>query len=690
MNRGARVRTTRGVLWVALLALTAAPDAGAAAWWPRLEGGRVRWCERACLPDPSPGGGTGSPRDTLAHDPGRVLAASGDTLGAWAARAADALVPAVALREYARACLARGLEARADSVLASPRLAASPWAWDAVRARAELAVARGDTVLADSLLSSAATALWPDGERAALSLSRARLSAARGDPERAADIARATLRRYPALGPSGGALALLDSLARSRGESLAVADERAGAESEVLRGARGSALRRLRHLRARVEPAERWQTTLRLAEVLRGARQPRSAFAAAESAAAHAPPGLPRLRVALERARALRDAGATDSALSAFASIGRSDGPDGLRSTAWWEAAREAEDQSRWTVALAGLREVARLGGSRADEACVRAGLAEFARGERDSARSWWRRSRSEAARFWLGVALRSDERTTGDSLLATVAILPGYSFYRSAARETLGVTGWRHTVAEPVAADSGAGLVRWDDAWGLGDDEMRELAAKLAGHEPAPAEWLDAAGRAFRLGRTAQGTRWAERAFTAASESRDDSLAWAIAPWAYPPAFESEVAAAESLGIERALLWALLRQESRFDPRARSRSDALGLAQLKLSTAGDVARWLREPQPTEAGLFAPDTSIRFGARYLARLRERFGDRDAVALAAYNAGPSTIRRDWRELIERGGEALFAEFASNSDSQDYARRILGFRQAYRELRPTSAP
>jgi len=60
-----------------------------------------------------------------------------------------------------------------------------------------------------------------------------------------------------------------------------------------------------------------------------------------------------------------------------------------------------------------------------------------------------------------------------------------------------------------------------------------------------------------------------------------------------------------------------------------------------------------------------------------------------VALAAYNAGPGSIRADWRALIARGGEALYCELASNADSQDYARRIAGFRQAYRELAPIDA-
>ncbi len=92
------------------------------------------------------------------------------------------------------------------------------------------------------------------------------------------------------------------------------------------------------------------------------------------------------------------------------------------------------------------------------------------------------------------------------------------------------------------------------------------------------------------------------------------------------------------------------------------------------------------EPPPTEEQALEPARSLRLGARYLEMLLRRYDHRVPVALAAYNAGPSGIRADWRALIERGGEALYCELASNADSQDYARRIVGFRQAYRELAP----
>ena len=171
------------------------------------------------------------------------------------------------------------------------------------------------------------------------------------------------------------------------------------------------------------------------------------------------------------------------------------------------------------------------------------------------------------------------------------------------------------------------------------------------------------------------------------------DAAAWPRVPWLFPPAFESLfVSPLDTVvaSLEPALLFAVAYQESRFDPRARSRSDALGLMQLKLATARDVARWAREPRPGEAALFEPETNVRYGARYLTRLLHRFDGSVAAALSAYNAGPGSLSSRWRELRARGGEALLCELASNSLAQDYAKRVLGLRQGYRELGPRPTP
>ena len=86
--------------------------------------------------------------------------------------------------------------------------------------------------------------------------------------------------------------------------------------------------------------------------------------------------------------------------------------------------------------------------------------------------------------------------------------------------------------------------------------------------------------------------------------------------------------------------------------------------------------------------MFEPDRGLRYGAHYLKKLLKRFDGAVPVALTAYNAGPGKVREDWRHIVQHGGWALYCEMAANADTQDYVRRILGFRQAYRELRPSA--
>jgi soluble lytic murein transglycosylase-like protein len=61
-----------------------------------------------------------------------------------------------------------------------------------------------------------------------------------------------------------------------------------------------------------------------------------------------------------------------------------------------------------------------------------------------------------------------------------------------------------------------------------------------------------------------------------------------------------------------------------------------------------------------------------------------------VAIAAYNSGPGGLPPDWSRWVARGGDALFCELLGRAETRDYVRRILGARQAYREMAgpPTS--
>jgi soluble lytic murein transglycosylase-like protein len=125
--------------------------------------------------------------------------------------------------------------------------------------------------------------------------------------------------------------------------------------------------------------------------------------------------------------------------------------------------------------------------------------------------------------------------------------------------------------------------------------------------------------------------------------------------------------AAAQKHGIDPALLKALIRQESNFNPNARSPAGASGLTQLMPGTA--AALGVTNP-------LDPAQAIEGGAKYLAQQLEAFDGDVRRALAAYNAGPGAVQR-------YGGVPPYAE------TQNYVRAVMGFADEYRRQSPPAA-
>lgn len=112
-------------------------------------------------------------------------------------------------------------------------------------------------------------------------------------------------------------------------------------------------------------------------------------------------------------------------------------------------------------------------------------------------------------------------------------------------------------------------------------------------------------------------------------------SPAWSDEPLPAELPYRSEiVAAARGADLHPWLLAALVDAESAFDPHAVSRAGAMGLTQLMPSAAADH----RVGEP-----FEPADNLRGGAAHLRRMLDRFGEL-RLALAAYNAGPTTVAR----------------------------------------------
>lgn len=138
-----------------------------------------------------------------------------------------------------------------------------------------------------------------------------------------------------------------------------------------------------------------------------------------------------------------------------------------------------------------------------------------------------------------------------------------------------------------------------------------------------------------------------------------------------YPKAYNQwieEVSAEEELPAP--LFFALVREESLFDPQIVSRSGAVGLTQLMVDTAADAARWLRME---EYDLHDPRQNLRLGAMHFSRQLGRV-DNFPKALMAYNAGLSRVR-SWEGSFPSFPVDLMVEAIPYAETRNYVRKIL---------------
>jgi soluble lytic murein transglycosylase len=149
-----------------------------------------------------------------------------------------------------------------------------------------------------------------------------------------------------------------------------------------------------------------------------------------------------------------------------------------------------------------------------------------------------------------------------------------------------------------------------------------------------------------------------------------------------YPLAYWPQVAQqSRSSGIDPLLVLALMRQESMFDPTARSPADARGLMQLLPSTAARVAQRLGQPSPAGT-LYDPDTNITLGVAHLQQLLQAHQGDPLKALAAYNGGEEAVAR-WQQRFGDLEPDEFVESITYRETRDYVKRVMGNYRRYQE-------
>lgn len=136
---------------------------------------------------------------------------------------------------------------------------------------------------------------------------------------------------------------------------------------------------------------------------------------------------------------------------------------------------------------------------------------------------------------------------------------------------------------------------------------------------------------------------------------------------------------------IDKALVYALVRQESRFDPLAVSNAGAMGLMQVRPIAAADAVGDDKLRSDTSP-LFDPAFNLRAGQDYFTWLMDRgLKSPDLLrAVAAYNGGPGTLNKTLAQLGADCDSLLLIESLPFKETRNYVEKVMASYWTYRRL------
>ena len=348
------------------------------------------------------------------------------------------------------------------------------------------------------------------------------------------------------------------------------------------------------------------------------------------------------------------------AALSAARAGGELDWPDDTLAWKVRAALRADNGKARWQQVVQAINAM---------------GAAE----QRDAAWVYWK------ARAMLAIAGDSQDtesmRGLGRELLSGIS--NQVNFYAAMAAEHLGQAVYMPPRPEPLTAEERVatlqtpGLVRGLQliALGLRSEGEREWNFTLRGMNDR--ELLAAAQLACD-----------REVYKSCINTSDRTRAEIDMTQRFPTPHLKEVTMhAREIGVDVAYVYGLIRQESRFIMDARSGVGASGLMQLMPATARWTAKKIGLPYTPDL-ITDRDTNIKLGTSYLKLVLDDFGGSQALAAAAYNAGPGRPRK-WRDgpALET---AIWAENIPFPETRDYVKKVLSNGSYYAALMSGQAP
>lgn len=135
--------------------------------------------------------------------------------------------------------------------------------------------------------------------------------------------------------------------------------------------------------------------------------------------------------------------------------------------------------------------------------------------------------------------------------------------------------------------------------------------------------------------------------------------------------------------GVDPRFVLAIMRQESRFRPEAKSVSAARGLTQFIPSTADDIAAQLGRRDFSQDDLYNPSTAILFASQYMGNLFKQFPDQPQAVAASYNGGEDNVER-WLARARTNDPDRYVLEIGFTQAKDYVYKIMANYWIYQSL------
>ena len=276
--------------------------------------------------------------------------------------------------------------------------------------------------------------------------------------------------------------------------------------------------------------------------------------------------------------------------------------------------------------------------------------------------------------RYWRAVANADRDATASTQTLAALASERSYYGFLAADRAAQPYP----LTADPVDVDTtlrtqllaNTALQRALELYAVGLPSRGRSEWDRAAKKLDPASLRQAALLAAEAG-------WADRAIAALARAGDyDAL-----QLRYPtPWLDAFAASARRSDIALAWTYGIARSESLFMEDVRSPAGAVGVMQLMPATGRATARTAGVPFRGLATLTDAPSNIRIGTHYLAQLASRFAGHEALATAAYNAGPHRVDK-WLQGAGGMPADIWVETIPFDETRAYVQRVLAARAVF---------